>query len=158
MSPNAANGASLVAAAVQAAIREGAPRRTVAAVAAAVAGTVLSAGAQVPATKPVVRTPNAQSNDDECSDDPALLLEKLRSVRRAQRQRKKQKRREAKQAAADSQRSGSSAQHDNAVPINASTAGQCTEVGASSVAVPAPVPPRSPVATSPLLQPKGPTL
>ena len=156
MSQSAANGASLVAAAVQAAIRERAPRRTVAAVAAAVAGTVLSSTARVPATVPDVRAPSAQSND-VCSDDPALLLEKLRSVRRAQRQRKKQKRREAKQAAVDSPTSEVPPQHVNAEDPIASTAGLCTEMGASLVAAPALVLTESPGPDTPT-RPRGLTL
>ncbi|CAK0862539.1 unnamed protein product [Prorocentrum cordatum] len=98
MSANAADGPSLVAAAVQAAIREGAPRRTVAAVAAAVAGTVMSATARpsVPATMHKERAQDAQGKAED-SDDPVQLLEKLRAVRRAQRLRKKEKRRTAKQ-------------------------------------------------------------
>ena len=150
MGPNAADGAALVAAAVQAAIRESAPRRTVAAVAAAVAGTVLAASKQVPATVHKERAQDAPSVA-EVSDDPAELLDKLRSVRRAQRQRKKQKRRDAKQAALDSQRlSTTAAQHDPAESgTNASTAGQGAELGGTPAAVPAPVLEESPGPASP---------
>jgi hypothetical protein len=100
MGYNAADGAALVAAAVDAAHRAGAPRRTVAAVAAAVAGTVLSAAAapRQPATKPQVHTQEPPSATLE-ADNPEKLLASLRAVRRAQRLRKKQRRRDAKQAA-----------------------------------------------------------
>ena len=96
MSAIAADGPSLVAAAVQAAIREHAPKRTVAAVAAAVAGTVMSAAVRpsAPATLHKERAQDAQGKAED-SDDPAQLLEKLRAVRRAQRLRKREKRRMA---------------------------------------------------------------
>lgn len=101
MSYLAADGAALVAAAVQAAIRERAPRRTVAAVAAAVTGTLVSAAARpCVATKPKVCTQDAQSAAGE-TDDPAQLLETLRAVRRTQRKKKKERRRAAKLEARD---------------------------------------------------------
>jgi len=103
MSSHAAHGASLVAAAVQAAIREGAPRRTVAAVAAAAVGALASATARTTATARDARTQDAPSPTAD-ANDPAQLLEKLRAVRRAQRKRKsenKRHRRQAKQAASD---------------------------------------------------------
>ena len=99
MSFIAADGAALVAAAIQAAIRERASHRTVAAVAAAVVGSLMSAATRPPpaATKRKVRTPEAQSKAEEAGD-PAQLLESLRAVRRAQRARKKERRRTAKAA------------------------------------------------------------
>jgi len=146
MSYPAADGAVLVAAAVQAAIRECASVRTIAAVAAAVAGKVVSATARPasrPATVPKVPTLDAQS-DIDVFDDPAQLLEKLRSVRRAQRHRKKQRRREAKQAALDSPPDATIAQHNDADSPDASTAGQRAGTGEPLAAAPAPVLARSP--------------
>jgi len=98
MKPQAADGAALVAAAVQAAIQAGAPRRTVAAVAAAVAGTSLSAAARSTPTETRARVPplDPQKPAEE-SGDAAQLLERLKAVRKAARLRKKQRRREAKQ-------------------------------------------------------------
>jgi hypothetical protein len=100
MSHIAADGAVLVAAAVQAAIRESASLRCVAAVAAAVAGKVLSAAAQpTPAAKPKKHTPEPEPNLLDEANDPVKLLATLRAVRSAQRARKKERRRAAKQAA-----------------------------------------------------------
>ena len=100
MSQTAADGAVLVAAAVQAAIRERASLRCVAAVAAAVAGKALSAAAQpTPAAKPKVHTPEPEPNMLDEANDPVKLLATLRAVRAAQRARKKERRRAAKQAA-----------------------------------------------------------
>ena len=150
MSYSAADGASLVAAAVQAAIRERAPRRTVAAVAAAVSGTVLSAAARpfAPATMHKERAQDAQGKAEE-SDDPGPLLEKLRAVRRAQRQRKKEKRRAAKQAASEPPvppcASLDGPQHCvGAIHPIAGAAGPSADFGGSLVAVPAQAPARPP--------------
>ena len=100
MSHIAADGAVLVAAAVQAAIRERVFLRTVAAVAAAVAGKALSAAAQpTPAAKPKMHTPEPEPNLLDEANDPVKLLATLRAVRSAQRARKKERRRAAKQAA-----------------------------------------------------------
>ena len=99
MSHQAAHDAAVVAAAVQAAIREGAPRRTVAAVASAAVG-ALAFQADRPVQLQTVNkehTRDAQGMDkDAC--DPAVLLTALRAARRAQRLRKKERCREAKLA------------------------------------------------------------
>ena len=100
MSHHAAHDAALVAAAVQAAIRERAPRRTVAAVASAAVG-ALAFGADRPTPLPkanAVHTRDAQG-EDVADGEPALLLASLRAARRAQRLRKKERRRVARQAA-----------------------------------------------------------
>ena len=99
MSHQAAHDAALVAAAVQAAIREGAPRRTVAAVASAAVG-ALAFQADRPVQLPTVNeehTRDAQGMDKDAGD-PAVLLTALRAARRAQRLRKKERCREAKLA------------------------------------------------------------
>ena len=150
MSYSAADGASLVAAAVQAAIRERAPRRTVAAVAAAVSGTVLSAAARpfAPATMHKERAQDAQGKAEE-SDDPGPLLERLRAVRRAQRQRKKEKRRAAKQAASEPP-VPPSASFESPQPCAGAThpiagaAGPSADFGGSLVAEPAQAPAKPP--------------
>ena len=99
MSHQAAHDAALVAAAVQAAIREGAPRRTVAVVASAAVG-ALASQADRPVQLPTVNeehTWDAQGmNKDACGH--AVLLTALRAARRAQRLRKKERCREAKLA------------------------------------------------------------
>jgi len=89
MSSHAADGAALVTAAVQAVIQAGAPRRTVAVVAAVVAGTSLSAAARAtsPVTKAKAQPPDPQSTAEEAGDS-AQLLASLLAVRRAQRLRK----------------------------------------------------------------------
>ena len=99
MSHQAAHDAALVAAAVQAAIREGAPRRTVAAVASAAVG-ALAFQADRPVQLPTVNeehTRDAQGMDKDAGG-PAVLLTALRAARRAQRLRKKERCREAKLA------------------------------------------------------------
>jgi hypothetical protein len=108
MSANAADGAALVAAAVvQATIREHAHRRTVAAVAAVVAGTVLSAAARPgsQATMPKVRTQESWMHHawQMMPTTQPSCRHHMRVMRHAQRLRKKQRRREAKQAALNSQ-------------------------------------------------------
>ena len=150
MSPPPADGtaAALVAAAVQAAIREGAPRRTVAAVAAAVANTAMSAAAQPTRRATMPRVPAQEAPVSSEADDPELLLASLRAARRAQRQRKKQRRREAKQAAnaplpVDNTQQAIAGTHDNA-----DTAGQSAEQLGVPAAVPAPVPDSPVVAMS----------
>ena len=96
-----ADRAALLAAAVRAACLAKAPRRTVQAVAAAVAGVLVRpTAAAVPRTGPSER-PSAQSdNDEDGAGDPAVALAALRASRRAQRTRKKARRKAAKQAAA----------------------------------------------------------
>ena len=87
MNLSAADGAALLAAAVQAAIRERAPTRTVAAVAATVAGTFVSAAARQspPATRAQARTMDAErANADVEADDPVQLFASLRAHRRTQ--------------------------------------------------------------------------
>jgi len=97
MKPQVVDGVALVAAAVQAAIQAGAPRRTVVVVAAAVAGTSLSAAARPTLSATRAREPplDPQSAAED-TGDPAQLLASLRASRRMQRLRKKQRRREAK--------------------------------------------------------------
>ena len=96
-----ADRAALLAAAVRAACLAKAPRRTVQAVAAAVAGVLVRpTAAAVPRTGPSER-PSAQSdNNEDGAGDPAVALAALRASRRAQRTRKKARRKAAKQAAA----------------------------------------------------------
>jgi len=135
MSYLAADGAALVAAAVQAAIRERAPRRTVAAVAAAVTGTLVSATARPcpAATVHKARTLDAQGNA-EVVDDPAQLLATLRAVRRAQRQKKKERRRAAK-AKAQLDASNQIVVVDAMVDSTAGNADRCARSEGTVVAV-----------------------
>ena len=141
MSCNAADGAALVAAAVQAAVREGAPRRTIAAVAAAVAGTCLSAAARPfkAVKEPAARAQDAPSHAEE-ADDPAQLLDRLRAVRRAQRSRKKQRRREAKRLAQEQRRVDHGQPLTGSVDPPDGAAGQSAELRGASAAAPAPAP------------------
>jgi len=143
MSHNVADGAPLVAAAVQAAIRESASVRMVAAVAAAVAGKVLSAAAQPTwhATKRKEHTPDAPTGIDVEAGDPVQWLAALRCSRRSQRQRKKERRRLAKQAAQLQSSSPSppqshQPQHADAV-TDGGAAGPSAEPEGASAAVPA---------------------
>ena len=99
----AADGPAFVAAAVRAACLAKAPRRTVQAVAAAVAGVFAHPHASAKAATKVKVTPATQCTNDlgghEDEDMPALI-EALRSARRAQRRRKKERRRAAQSAVA----------------------------------------------------------
>ena len=142
MSYSAADGYALVAAAVGAAIREKAPKRTVAAVTAAAVGAVLSASARPApaAAMPKAHPPKAPNLPDNADDDPAHLLATLRAVRSRARVRKKQRRREAKQAARNSQDLSTEAQHFAEPSLHSGTAGLCAEHVGASAAVPAPVP------------------
>jgi len=91
---SSADGASLVAAAVRAAILAKAPRRTVAAVAAAVAGAfVHRSPAQRPAPTPRAPTGRQAATPPAPGDSPEELLQALRAERQAQRRRKKERRR-----------------------------------------------------------------
>ena len=151
MSPNVADGAVLVAAAIQATIQNSGSVRMVSAVAAAVAGKVLqhqSAAAQPTrlVTKPRVLTQDAPMTTE--ADNPDQLLASLRAARRAQRQRKKQRRREAKQAARNSQDLSTEAQHFAEPSLHSGTAGLRAEHVGVSAAVPAPVPESSSAAAS----------
>ena len=141
MSHNVADGAPLVAAAVQAAIRESASVRMVAAVAAAVAGKVLSAAAQPTwhATKRKEHTPDAPTGIDVEAGDPVQWLAALRCSRRSQRQRKKERRRLAKQAAqlqSSSPPQSHQPQHADAI-TDGGAAGPRAEPEGASAAVPA---------------------
>jgi hypothetical protein len=155
MSLTVADGAILVAAAVEAAIGKNAPRGTVAAVAAAVAGKVLSAVARnTPAAKPKVLFSPAPNMPDE-ANDPVQLLATLRAVRSAQRFRKKQRRREAKQAALYSQSPRTNdLQPRVEVSHDSGTAGPRAEHVGVPAAAPAPAP-DSPPATAAPRQPPG---
>jgi hypothetical protein len=148
MSHNVADGAPLVAAAVQAAIRESASVRMVAAVAAAVAGKVLSAAAQPTwhATKRKEHTQDAPMVSE--ADNPEQLLATLRAARRAQRHRKKQRRREAKQAAISPPPAEDAQQNFAETLQSAGTAGQRAEHVGAPAAAPAPVPHSPDAATS----------
>jgi hypothetical protein len=97
---SAADGPAFLAAAVSAAIRAKAPRRTVQAVASAVAGVfarpaTARAAPRMRATEPA----GAQSNAGKEESDPVELLHTLRAARAAQRRRKKERRKAAKAAA-----------------------------------------------------------
>jgi len=149
MSPHAADGAALVAAAVAAAIRERASLRTVAAVAAAVAGRVLAAARpDLAAAVPQARTQDAPTGIDEDAGDPVQLLAALRCSRRAQRQRKKERRRLAKQAAQLQSSSPSPPQSHQPPHADAITevgaAGPRAEPEGAPAAVPALAPTRPP--------------
>merc|ERR1712110_1221948 len=116
-----------------------APRRTVAVVAAAVAGTLLPAAARSTPSVAHARAqpPDAQSAAEDPGDS-AQLLESFRAMRRAQCLRKKQRRHKAKQAAQISQRlAPSETQHVVDVSSEAGAAGQCAELQGVPVAVPA---------------------
>ncbi len=98
------DGAALLAAAVSAACRAKAPRRTVQAVAAAVTGVLMRpSAAAVP--RPNAAVPAGAQSPAEDDGDPALLLDTLRAARRAQRTRKKERRKAARQAASNALRS-----------------------------------------------------
>ena len=116
-------------------LQNGTPRRTVAAVAAAVAGTALFAAARPtqPATRAREPPLDTLSDAEGNAGDPAQLLASLRAVRKAQRSRRKQRRREAKQAAQNAQRPAPSETQLGAdVSHAAGTAGQSAELGGSS--------------------------
>ena len=142
MSPNVADGAVLVAAAIQATIQNSGSVRMVSAVAAAVAGKVLqhqSAAAQPTrlVTKPRVLTQDAPMDTE--ADNPEQLLASLRAARRAQRQRKKQRRREARQAA-NLPPPAEKAHQNFGETTSAGTAGLSAEHVGAPAAAPAPVP------------------
>lgn len=97
----AADGPAFVAAAVSAAVRAKAPRRTIQAVAAAVAGVFV----HPPTVRATPRTSaaepaRAQGRASEMDGDPTELLNTLRAARAAQRRRKKERRRAAKASSA----------------------------------------------------------
>jgi hypothetical protein len=98
----AADGPAFVAAAVWAACLAKAPRRTVQAVAASVAGVFAHQHASAKAATDVKVKPATQCTTGLVGHDENMpaLIEALRSARRAQRQRKKERRRAAKAAAA----------------------------------------------------------
>jgi hypothetical protein len=97
----ASDGAALIAAAVRAACLAGAPRRTVQAVAAAVAGVYAQQAAGAAArTRVRAPAPATQCADSQGGVTPESLIEALRAVRRARRQRKKERRRANRIAAA----------------------------------------------------------
>ena len=98
---SAGNGAALVAAAVQAACIAKAPRRTVAAVAAALAATVLRpvAVTAAPSIPRHAESEGAPGSVHTAGDDK---IQKLREARRAKRILKRQRRREGAKAAATS--------------------------------------------------------
>jgi len=96
---SAADGPALVAAAIRASIQSKAPRRTVAAVAAAVASVFRRplAARATPPTGPVEMPTDTQRAPGAGHDDsPEELLTALRTARRAQRRRKKARRRVAR--------------------------------------------------------------
>lgn len=97
----AADGAAMIAAAVRAACLAKAPRRTVQAVAAAVAGVFAQHAEGAGARNRVRVQPAAQTAEDSGVSEvtPDALVEALRTMRRAQRQRKKERRRASKVAA-----------------------------------------------------------
>ena len=89
----AVDGSALVAAAVRAACLAKAPRRTVQAVAAAVAGVCLRPVAVEGRKRATVASEPASAHDSSAGDaSPEELLEALRSCRREQRRRKKARR------------------------------------------------------------------
>ena len=93
----AADGPALLGAAVRAACLAKAPRRTIQAVAAAVAGVLVRPGLPVATPGPSgSKLPCETGTARECTTDPSDLLEALRASRRAQRKRKKQRRRNAR--------------------------------------------------------------
>lgn len=98
----AADGAALVAAAVRAAVLANAPRRTVAAVAAAVACALVRGPSKAVITQPDAgaraRAPQA-AGPEVGADSAAALLAALRGARAAQRRRKKERRKAGKAAA-----------------------------------------------------------
>eukprot|EP00928_Gymnodinium_smaydae_P092396 TRINITY_DN7626_c0_g1_i4.p1 TRINITY_DN7626_c0_g1~~TRINITY_DN7626_c0_g1_i4.p1 ORF type:complete len:199 (+),score=17.91 TRINITY_DN7626_c0_g1_i4:298-894(+) len=102
---SAADGPAFLAAAVSAAIRAKAPRRTVQAVAAAVASVFVRPATTraTPRTR-AAEPAGAQGRACEEDGDAAVLLDTLRAARSAQRRRKKERRRAAKAAAASESR------------------------------------------------------
>ena len=120
-------GAALLAATIEAGIRAKAPRRTVQAVASAVAG-VLTRPADAERLT-VTRPPRAGTAvPHDASGDPAQLIDTLRAGRRMQRLKKKRRRNAAKLAARDS----------TSRPDEPDTAGPRADSGVESAAVPAP--------------------
>ena len=158
MSLNHADGAALVAAAVQAAIREHAPRRTVAAVAAAVASVVFATRSSPSATRAKATCDRNVSSflkgDTQSAaadnDDPVQLLNSLRAVRSAQRKRKKERKQAAKQAAYNAQRAPTDSEPSAHIANSGSDiAGQSTDHGGGPGAVLANQPSSTPPVSMP---------
>lgn len=127
----AADGPAFVAAAVGAAVQHKAPRRTVEAIAAAVARVFAHppTARAAPRKEPSVPTGTLRAAGAAGeADDPAQLLASIHAHRRAQRIRKKERRRAAKQADRDSY----------ALDKNEDAAGHAAESG-DPAAAPAPV-------------------
>ena len=161
MSLSAADGAVLIAAAVQAAIRERASNRCISGIAAAVAGQVvtrISTGQAAARQQPAARTKERRRDPAEEADDPAELLASLRAHRRAVRAKKKERRRAAKLAAASAHvPSTDDIASRPAVEILeslAGAAGSCADLGGGPAAMPAPAP-CAPLAVSPPDLPAG---
>mmetsp|Transcript_50274 Transcript_50274/g.139588 ORF Transcript_50274/g.139588 Transcript_50274/m.139588 type:complete len:244 (-) Transcript_50274:276-1007(-) len=152
----AADGAALLAAAVGAACRAKAPRRTVQAVAAAVAGVLVRPAAAAAVPRPGAAVPAGAQSAGPDDSDPVQLLDSLRAARRAQRIRKKERRRAAKQAAdahrAPSPRQSQSASQPLATPQPVA-AGPCAEPGGALAAAPAA--PEAPMAVDAPVRPTG---
>lgn len=151
------DGASLLAAAIRAAVQAKAPRRTVQAVAAAVTGVLLRATDAVPADAvPHLasrRQPDAPMQTDDDGGDPAQLLASLRAARRSQRQRKKERKRAAKQAAGASAHSQHIVpHHDGDTIMEGGVAGPRAEHEGAPAAAPAQTPARPPDLSPPIDQ------
>ena len=107
-----ADGAALLAAAVSAAIRAKAPRRTVQAVAAAVTGVLTRPACATPAAerRETAKPDNLNSKKLDANEVSAeTLLAALRASRRAQRRRKKERRRASKKVSAAATAPGNTA-------------------------------------------------
>ena len=143
------DGASIMEAAVRGACLAKAPRRTIQAVAAAVAGVLMRPTAAVE-TKSNAGVPGGARSRDDDSGDPATDPEARRAARRAKRAAKKERRKAARQADATLCSSTAPTLHPQTAALpglqhgaEASTsgaAGSHAESGGTLVAEPAPAP------------------
>lgn len=163
MSLSAADGAVLIAAAVQAAIRERASNRCISGIAAAVAGQVvtrISTGQAAARQQPAARSKERWRDPAEEANDPAELLASLRAHRRAVRAKKKERRRTAKLAAAGAHvpptDDVASRPAVEILESLAGAAGSCADLGGGPAAMPAQAP-EAPTAPSPPLALSGAT-
>jgi hypothetical protein len=128
----------LMAAAVQAAIRERASNRCISGIAAAVAGQVvtrISTGQAAAPQQPAARAKERRRDPAEEADDPVELLASLRAHRCAVRAKKKERRKAAKRAATgDDSAAGNCADHVGGSAVTPALALQSLEAPALATA------------------------
>ena len=137
MGAMSADGPALLAAAIRSAIQAGAPRRTVQAVAAAVAGVLVRPPAAAAEPHTDAAAPAGPAGPAEGEADPAQLVSRLRAVRRSQRMKKKERVRAAKQAAAEAQSPEPLQPVGPSDSIPEDAAGQCPGAEGAPAAAPA---------------------